>query len=759
MNGLSVNAARTPLDASLNDTSTEVRQSQEVPPIELGNLYEFCDSIRPEQIRDCKHRESVIRHLLSNGGAGLYELSRIFENCERHGMREYLHLLYRIYRSLILIQSPALNMSLFSDRFIMSVIGALEYDAQEDETEEEFIPRRRHRDFLENEVKFIDVANLSSNVELCARIKQTYLVEYIHDIILPNVALPLDDTNTISALSSFLAVSKMTIAGVIQQDRHAFDRIRVQLKRGRNTENVLSFIRSLCLTSHSMLLDHKTSLHNTLVHKRVHEAVLRHFQSLDRNRVEERRCALDILTSILQNAAPSVSRKFIVNNTKRRRSFCDNQCDESVSSGESSDQSPIYSESDHNAQEIDESRRGIDKDIIEVVGVIVDTIANSIKGPTVESDDYIMALIKEMIADEDEYFTYGAQICASLKVILDSCALEASVKCVDATMNSFMANHFPAICQPLMDNASIHGPLKDDMRHCLLQSTILNFISDLILHEPFMVLETNGLSVNEVDRLLIETGCVDQLLDVLTEHSGSNNMFESALLDAFNYIRTNDRRILLNHVVSSSIPRLTSEGSESLRLLQKAKELESTSSSSQECMVMKLFHRMNEKLATMEDQSSEPDSVMSEPHRPNITDGGFMASTVGMPRMIDEEDRYFEDQQDDEEAELAEISQEEELAEQLIEENGPSPPKRKVNDDEDDEVSGIFAGIKRRAVVNRRTNSKLFPINIRMPTTDMVNGGDLSGSSPRRTPLVSYDLSSSSDSDDNDSNAIAQTGE
>lgn len=135
----------------------------------------------------------------------LLELFRISEDLENI---EALHLLYRIFKNIFMLNKNALFEILFAEENLKDVVGVLEYDP--------LAPAgslRRHRDYLWEQAKFKEVIPIAS-AELKAKIHQTYRVQYIQDIILP--APSIFEENLLSTLSSFIFFNKVEIVSLIQ---------------------------------------------------------------------------------------------------------------------------------------------------------------------------------------------------------------------------------------------------------------------------------------------------------------------------------------------------------------------------------------------------------------------------------------------------------------------------------------------------------------------------------------------------------------
>ncbi|CAL8091918.1 unnamed protein product [Calicophoron daubneyi] len=168
----------------------------------------------------------------------LSQLTDLFHKAEDLEDMESLRHLYEIIRQLILINKQSLYETLFSDEMLMDVVGMLEYNPS---------GRTKHRDFLRNKANFKDVLP-SRNSDLVSKIHQTYRVQYIQDCFLPPPCL--FDEHTLSQLRAFVSLNKMEIIRALQEDEEFMRCLFARLKfpdtdLGRRKELSL-FVKEFC---------------------------------------------------------------------------------------------------------------------------------------------------------------------------------------------------------------------------------------------------------------------------------------------------------------------------------------------------------------------------------------------------------------------------------------------------------------------------------------------------------------------------------
>jgi protein phosphatase-4 regulatory subunit 3 len=176
-----------------------------LPPVDLTHLRDICDLFSPEKVRDATRRDLLARAIESNNY--IRKLIDLFHICEDLENTDSLRQLYDIIRSIFYLNKSSLFEVLFSDEFILDVIGCLEYDSQLNYAE-----KRNHREFLDTKATFKEVIPIGSQ-ELISKIHQTYRVQYIQDAILP--APSLFEENLLSTMNSFLFFNKVDIVTLL----------------------------------------------------------------------------------------------------------------------------------------------------------------------------------------------------------------------------------------------------------------------------------------------------------------------------------------------------------------------------------------------------------------------------------------------------------------------------------------------------------------------------------------------------------------
>ena len=173
--------------------------------MDLSHLRDISELLTVEKVRDASRRDLLARAIESENY--LRKLIDLFRICEDLENLESLHQLYDIIRSVFYLNKSNLFEILFSEEFIMDVIGCLEYEPQLT-----CKSKRGHRDFINKKAMFKEVIPIG-NQDLLAKIHQTYRIQYIQDAILP--APSLFEENLLSTMNSFLYFNKVEIVTLL----------------------------------------------------------------------------------------------------------------------------------------------------------------------------------------------------------------------------------------------------------------------------------------------------------------------------------------------------------------------------------------------------------------------------------------------------------------------------------------------------------------------------------------------------------------
>ncbi|KAM6916611.1 LOW QUALITY PROTEIN: serine/threonine-protein phosphatase 4 regulatory subunit 3B [Xenentodon cancila] len=291
-----------PIDESEEDHFEEIPETShlvELPPCELSRLEEIADlvtSVLSSPIR----REKLALALMSEGY--IKKLLGLFRVCEDLDNREGLHHLYEIVRGVLFLNKAALFEVMFSDDCIMDVVGCLEYDPAP-------VQPKRHREFLTKTAKFKEVIPITDS-ELRQKIHQTYRVQYIQDIILPTPSV--FEENFLSTLTSFIFFNKVEIVSMLQEDEKFLTEVFAQLTDEATEDSkrreLVNFVKEFCAFSQTLQPQNRDAFFKTLANLGILPALEIVMGMED---LHVRTAATDIF-SYLVEFSPSMVREFVM---------------------------------------------------------------------------------------------------------------------------------------------------------------------------------------------------------------------------------------------------------------------------------------------------------------------------------------------------------------------------------------------------------------------------------------------------------------
>jgi protein phosphatase-4 regulatory subunit 3 len=151
-----------------NETFHSVNSElRELPAVELSTLPLILKTVVESGIAD----QMRLTELIGNDQDFFRKLMDLFRICEDLENIDGLHMIYKIVKGIILLNSPQIFEKIFGDELIMDIIGSLEYDPE--------VPRvQHHRNFLKEHVVYKEAIPIKDHIVL-SKIHQTYRVGYL----------------------------------------------------------------------------------------------------------------------------------------------------------------------------------------------------------------------------------------------------------------------------------------------------------------------------------------------------------------------------------------------------------------------------------------------------------------------------------------------------------------------------------------------------------------------------------------------------
>ncbi|KAM0893978.1 hypothetical protein ACQ4PT_024780 [Festuca glaucescens] len=280
-------------DESFRSVNGELR---ELPPVDLSNLPLILKTILEGGITD----QMRVAELITQDRDFFPKLLEIFRMCEDLENLDDLHMIFKLVRGIILLNSPSIFDKIFSDEFILDIIGALEYDP-------EVAKVQKHRIFLKDHVIFKEAIPIK-NVSVVSRIHQTYRIGYLKDVILPRT---LDDA-TMASLNTMIHTNNAAVISLLKDDacfiQELFSRMRSPNISVESKRELVRFLHEFCTLSKSLPLVQQLRLFRDLSGEGVFEIISDVLQSQDRKIVS---AGTDIVILFL-NQDPNLLRSYIV---------------------------------------------------------------------------------------------------------------------------------------------------------------------------------------------------------------------------------------------------------------------------------------------------------------------------------------------------------------------------------------------------------------------------------------------------------------
>ncbi|KAM4730518.1 serine/threonine-protein phosphatase 4 regulatory subunit 3B [Anableps anableps] len=514
-----------PIDESEEDHFEEIPETThlvELPPCELGRLEEIADlvtSVLSSPIR----REKLALALMSEGY--IKKLLGLFRVCEDLDNREGLHHLYEIVRGVLFLNKAALFEVMFSDDCIMDVVGCLEYDPA-------LVQPKRHREFLTKTAKFKEVIPITDS-ELRQKIHQTYRVQYIQDIILPTPSV--FEENFLSTLTSFIFFNKVEIVSMLQEDEKFLTEVFAQLTDEATEEckrrELVNFVKEFCAFSQTLQPQNRDAFYKTLANLGILPA-LEIVMGMDDLQV--RAAAIDIF-SYLVEFSPSMVREFVM-------------------------QEPQQTEDD-----------------VLLINVV----------------------IKQMICDSDPELGGAVQLMGLLRTLIDPENMLASTNKTEKTefLSFFYKYCMHVLTAPLLANtahdknskehpegsAKINPVCPDNFQTAQLLALILELLTFCVEHHTYhiktyimnkdllrrvLVLMNSkhtflalcalrfmrriiGLKDEYYNRYIIKGNLFEPVINALLDNGTRYNLLNSAIIELFEFIKVEDIKSLIAHIVDN----------------------------------------------------------------------------------------------------------------------------------------------------------------------------------------------------------------
>ncbi|XP_051503414.1 serine/threonine-protein phosphatase 4 regulatory subunit 3-like [Myxocyprinus asiaticus] len=517
----SVEITQDPIDESEEERFEEMPESShlvELPPCELSRLEEIAElvtSVLSSPIR----REKLALALTSSGY--IKKLLQLFRTCEDSEHGEALHHLYEIVRGVLFLNKATLFEVMFSDDCIMDVVGCLEYDPA-------LVQPKRHREFLTKTAKFKEVIPITDS-ELLQKIHQTYRVQYIQDIILPTPSV--FEENFLSTLSSFIFFNKVEIVSMLQEDEKFLTEVFAQLTDESTEEDkrreLVNFFKEFCVFSQTLQPQNRDAFFKTLANLGILPA-LEIVMGMDDMQVKE--AATDIF-SYLVEFSPSMVREFVMQEPQQA-----------------------------------------DDDVLLINVVIKQMICDS--DPELGGAVQLMGLLRTLIDPENmlapankteksEFLSFFYKYCMHVL----TAPLLANTADENTDLSEAKVNH---VCPDNFQTAQLLALILELLTFCVEHHTyhIKNYIMTKDLLRRVLTLMNSkhtflalcalrfmrriiGLKDEYYNRYIMKGNLFEPVINALLDNGTRYNLLNSAIIELFEFIKVEDIKSLIAHIVDN----------------------------------------------------------------------------------------------------------------------------------------------------------------------------------------------------------------
>ncbi|XP_066060311.1 serine/threonine-protein phosphatase 4 regulatory subunit 3B-like [Chamaea fasciata] len=480
-----------------------------LPPCKVHRLAEVAELITSAR-SSASHREKLALALKNEGY--IPKLLELFQVCEKSQLSRALQHLSAIMQGILWLDQGAVLEVLLSQECIMDVVRCLEYDPS-------LAQPKWCGQLLQETTKLKELLPIR-DPELQQKFHQLYWAQCIQAIILPKAAGV--GEGSLASLTSFISCKREEIVHVLEKDQKFWSEVLAQLTAGATGAHqrwdLVTFLKDFCASS---LMFHQNG-----------EAFLQGLAKLGLLPALEILLGMDDLQ--VASAATDVL-SYLVN-------FC------------------LFVVQEFVMQEAQQRDHGT---------------------------DLIRVLMKQMICYPAAAFGVADQVMELLQTLLDPGNLlaTAEVSKILGFFNSFYTRCLPVLTAPLLANAA-----KDDYQTAQLLALILELLGfcvtrhkehmrSYILHwdllrrvlllinskHTFLALgalhflrKIIALKDELYTRYIIQGNLLAPLVQALLENGATYNLLRWAVLELFEFLRLEDCKSLVAHVVENFYPALES---------------------------------------------------------------------------------------------------------------------------------------------------------------------------------------------------------
>ncbi|KAM0563327.1 hypothetical protein ACHAPJ_001045 [Fusarium lateritium] len=275
-------------DGLSDDLAIDVPPAINLPNAELGNLPDIESTMRMMSTT-ANGRDALAKAIMAEDFIG--KIVPLVEMAEDLESLQDLHRLCNIMKTVILLNDTSIIEHAVSDECVLGVVGALEYDPD--------FPSHKanHRHWLGNQGRYKEVVPIEDE-QIRRKIHQTYRLQYLKDVVLARI---LDDP-TFSVLNSLIFFNQVDIVQHLQANAaflsELFGIFNPQNNEQKRKKEAVLFIQQCCAIAKNIQPPARQTLYNNFIAHGLLQVI--HF-GLRHHDVGVRVGATDILISIIDH--------------------------------------------------------------------------------------------------------------------------------------------------------------------------------------------------------------------------------------------------------------------------------------------------------------------------------------------------------------------------------------------------------------------------------------------------------------------------
>ncbi|ESW10978.1 hypothetical protein PHAVU_009G255000 [Phaseolus vulgaris] len=236
-------------------------ESRDLPTVELSSLPLILKMVVESGNTD----QSRLAELILSDQDFFGKLMEVFRVCEDLENMDGLHMIFKIIKGIILLNSTQIFERLFSDELMMDIIGTLEYDPK--------VPHvQHHRKFLKEHVIFKEAIPIRNSIVL-SKIHQTYRVGFLKDVVLARVL----DEATVANLNSIVHANNAIVVSLLKDDstfiQELFARLKSPTTSSESKKNMVHFLHEFCSCSKSLQMVQQLRLFRDLMNEGIFDII------------------------------------------------------------------------------------------------------------------------------------------------------------------------------------------------------------------------------------------------------------------------------------------------------------------------------------------------------------------------------------------------------------------------------------------------------------------------------------------------------